>query len=229
MTIDILYNDWVFNEKNRIKIVCAQCPKNSTTIHCTCKGFLGFESASTLPENREKEIDGIPRDSICEESDVDNGSVLHFFHCFYANVGLQTFMEISDFNCNQIEWSWHYCCTFFTQHWLLDMVKNKGGTKRFTFYCHVCLESCNKLGFDRWDFWKERISNSESLSCVFKAWIHYSTKNTSSYITPSCQWQVSIKRRIDSKFSLCPLCLSCDFPAGKSSLRKIAWRKVVLH
>ncbi len=37
----------------------------------------------------------------------------------------------------------------------LDEVKNRCDTKRFTFYCPMCLKSCNKLGLDWWDFWKK--------------------------------------------------------------------------
>ncbi len=45
----------------------------------------------------------VPADAIHEESDIENDLALPQFDCFYSNRGLQTLVEMSNFNFNEFD------------------------------------------------------------------------------------------------------------------------------
>ncbi len=74
-------------------------------------------------EKREEELANVPAKAIHEESIIENNLASPMFDRFYANSGLQTLLEMFNFNFNEFDHLWTSCCTHLTENMLLGQGK----------------------------------------------------------------------------------------------------------
>ncbi len=89
----------------------------SSTSHAKISNAL--KVLAQIFEKREEERVNVPADDIHEESYIENDSTSSMFDCFHANEGLQTLLEMLNFNFNEIKHLRTSCCTHLTEKLLL--------------------------------------------------------------------------------------------------------------
>ncbi len=174
----------------------------------------------------------ISSEVIHEKSDMESDSAVPLFDRFYANGGSKTLLQMTNFNCCEFDRLCHCCHTVLSKEFTLGRGKKLLLHQKTEDILFIVL--CVVKAATNWDLMCEIFEKKDPHFRDFFlglsiSWAPSSIKIVFSITLQNCQWQLSSKRKHNSKFFLCSLFHWSHFSAGNLSLRKYARGKSVLQ
>ncbi len=92
-----------------------------------------------IQEKRDEEIAKYPSEAIHEESDIESDSKSPLFDRFYANGGSKTLLQMTNFNCREIDHLWHRFHTVLNEKFTLGRGKKTDVSPKDILFIVLCV------------------------------------------------------------------------------------------
>ncbi len=92
-----------------------------------------------IQEKRDEEIAKYSSEAIHDESDIESDSKSPLFDRFYANGGSKTLLQMTNFNCREIDHLWHRCCTVLNEKFTLGRGKKTDVSPKDILFIVLCV------------------------------------------------------------------------------------------